>query len=389
MTHGWPLVPLGEVVTHRKEFISIDDTQEYRRCRVQLHAQGVILRDQLTGALIKTKEQQVCRAGEFLVAEIDAKVGGYGIVPDDLDGAIVSSHYFLFAIDSEKLDRRFLSYFVKTPAFGEQVTAKGTTNYAAIRPQDVLGYVIPLPPLPEQRRIVARIERLAAKIEEARGLRNDVTTNLDRLVVLMAQRHDLSEDEKQQQGWRWVNLGQTMREASSPVEVDATLNYPNLGVYSFGRGVFEKAPIRGTQTSATTLYQVHAGQFIYSRLFAFEGAYGMLGEQFDGYYVSGEFPAFDCDATQVLPEFLWAYFRSPQVWAELAAKSKGVGDRRQRIHVETILSHRLMLPPLKWQAYIRRTQAKADRLKALQARTATDLDALLPAILDRAFRGEL
>ena len=48
--------------------------------------QGIVLRDEVTGALIKTKSQQVCRAGEFLVAEIDAKVGGFGIVPEALDG---------------------------------------------------------------------------------------------------------------------------------------------------------------------------------------------------------------------------------------------------------------------------------------------------------------
>jgi type I restriction enzyme S subunit len=54
------------------------------------------------------------------------------------------------------------------------VTAKGTTNYAAIRPQDVLRYLIPLPPLSEQQCIVARIERLAAKIEEARGLKQRI-----------------------------------------------------------------------------------------------------------------------------------------------------------------------------------------------------------------------
>ncbi len=84
---------LGDVVAHRKQFINIDDTATYRRPRVQLHAQGIVLRDELPGALIKTKTQQLCRAGELLVAEIDAKVGGFGIVPEGLDGAIVSSHY--------------------------------------------------------------------------------------------------------------------------------------------------------------------------------------------------------------------------------------------------------------------------------------------------------
>lgn len=171
----WPLVPLGEVVAHRKEFITIDDLQTYRRPRVQLHAQGIVSRDAVLGAEIKTKKQQVARAGEFLVAEIDAKVGGFGIVPDNLDGSIVSSHYFLYRHKQDRLDNRYLGWFVKTRAFGRQVAAQGSTNYAAIRPDDVLGYKIPLPPPHEQHRIVARIEELAAKVREAQQLRTSAT----------------------------------------------------------------------------------------------------------------------------------------------------------------------------------------------------------------------
>ena len=53
------------------------------------------------GAEIKTKRQQRVQAGDLLVAEIDAKVGGFGIVPAGLAGAIVSSHYFLYEVDTE------------------------------------------------------------------------------------------------------------------------------------------------------------------------------------------------------------------------------------------------------------------------------------------------
>ncbi len=172
MNKRWPKVKLGEVTRQRKEFVTIDDLTTYKRPRVQLHVQGIVLRDELPGALIKTKQQQVCRSGEFLVAEIDAKVGGFGIVPESLDGAIVSSHYFLFVVNEHVLNRRFLDWYIRTPEFSDQVKAQGTTNYAAIRPSDVLGYEIPLPALAEQRRIVAKIDQLAAKIAEARRLRD-------------------------------------------------------------------------------------------------------------------------------------------------------------------------------------------------------------------------
>jgi len=40
-------------------------------------------------------------------------------------------------------------------------------------------------------------------------------------------------------------------------------------------------------------------------------------------------------------------------------------------------------------AYLDNLQAKVEALKRLQAETATELDALLPSILDKAFKGEL
>ncbi len=208
MSSAWPAVPLGHVLRHRGEFITIDDTQTYKRCRVQLHAQGIVLRDKLEGSAIKTKSQQVCRPGEFLVAEIDAKMGGFGIVPHDLDGAIVSSHYFLFEIDEAQLDRGFLDFFIRTHGFRGQVEAQGSTNYAAIRPAHVLGYHMPLPPLSEQRRIVARIEELADKIVEARRLHTEHVEARDNLLVVMAHRADWDDNDKQRHGWRPVRLGE-------------------------------------------------------------------------------------------------------------------------------------------------------------------------------------
>jgi type I restriction enzyme S subunit len=40
-------------------------------------------------------------------------------------------------------------------------------------------------------------------------------------------------------------------------------------------------------------------------------------------------------------------------------------------------------------AYLDDLQAQVDTLKALQANSAAELDALLPSVLDKAFKGEL
>ncbi len=159
-----PLVALGTVARQRKAFIEIADDKVYKRPRVQLHAKGIVLRDIVRGSDIKTKRQQVCTSGELLVAEIDAKVGGFGIVPEDLEGAIVSSHYFLFELDRSRIDSQFIDLYVRTRAFRSQVLAKGSTNYAAVRPQEVLAYLVPMPSLAVQHLVVEQLRRLTAAV---------------------------------------------------------------------------------------------------------------------------------------------------------------------------------------------------------------------------------
>lgn len=162
---NFPLVELGTVVKQRKGSFMIDDTKTYKRCRVQLYGNGVVLRDEVLGKEIKTKKQQPCKTNDFLVAEIDAKFGGYGIVPHELEDAIVSSHYFLFEINAKKLIPEFLGLVIKCNDFSKQVKATGSTNYAAIRPYHVLNYLIPLPTLEEQNQIVAAYNKRIAEAE--------------------------------------------------------------------------------------------------------------------------------------------------------------------------------------------------------------------------------
>jgi type I restriction enzyme S subunit len=134
---------------------------------------------------------------------------------------------------------------------------------------------------------------------------------------------------------------------------------------------------------------VKKGQFIYSRLFAFEGAYGIVTEEYDGFFTSNEYPTFDCVNGHVLPEFLAAYFKAKPVWAEIAQGSKGLGGRRQRVHPAQILQHRAWLPPIEWQAKIAAAFRHAPALGSLESEVAAELDALLPSILSQAFSGKL
>jgi type I restriction enzyme S subunit len=184
---------------------------------------------------------------------------------------------------------------------------------------------------------------------------------------------------------RQCPLAECLRLSVDVHRVQPDQTYQNLGIYSFGRGLFLKPPIDGVLTSATTLNRVKRGQFIYSRLFAFEGAYGVVSDEYDGFFVSNEYPTFDCINGKVRAEFLSVYFKSPSVWHTVAVGSKGLGDRRQRVQPQQILDHVLWLPPIGWQNQVIKIERQVRSLAQYQSQSATALGTLIPTIIDRSF----
>jgi type I restriction enzyme S subunit len=388
---SFPMVALGDIVRYRNEFIQIDDLKNYKRCRVQLHAQGIVLRDLVSGAEIKTKKQQVCRTGEFLVAEIDAKIGGFGIVPPELDGAIVSSHYFLFVIEETRLDRRFLDFFIRTPYFREQVTAQGSTNYAAIRPADVLSYKIPLPPLAEQRRIVARIEELAAKIEEARGLRKKAGEEVEALLFTKLNEFFSINGKNNLKIKKLADVcdttsGGTPSRHRFDFFENGSIPWIKSGELkdTFIKDAEERITQQALDSSSAKIFP--KGTLLVALYGANVGMTGILDiDAATNQAVCAVFPKKELLERDYL---VWFFRKMRPDYLK-----NSFGGAQPNISQKMIRETDIAIPPLPEQrrivAYLDVLQAKVDALRRLQAETGAELDAMLPAVLDGAFKGEL
>lgn len=389
MTKQWPVVRLGEVIQQRRESITIDDLVTYKRARVQLHAQGVVLRDEVPGAMVKTKSQQVCRVGEFLVAEIDAKAGGYGIVPDLLDGAIVSSHYFLFAADESRLDRRFLAYFARTTSFSEQVKAQGSTNYAAIRPANVLSYKMPLPPLMEQHRIVDHLSRVAAQIDRARELRNIA---IEEACSLCSSRIVNLFKKGASTGWAKGQLGDFITEArygTSERATGDTSGTPILRMGNIQNGRLDIADLRYLQLSDGNKSKMilNDGDILVNRTNSAElvgkcAVFDLPGEySFASYLIR-----LRIDKTRALPKLVAAYINSP-IGRTFMTNAKKQMTGQANVNATTLKSMEIALPSLAAQERIAselsELQMHVESLRQEQRRVAEDLRILLTTHLAR------
>ena len=393
MTKAWALTKLSEVLQPISRPERVDPTKEYRLLGIRLDGVGPFHRETIQGSHSAATFLYKVKTGDFIYSRLFACRGAFGIIGSDLDGCYVSGEFPTFVTIDDRVDVNFLKLWFRLPMTIRNVDSNCTGSTPLTRNRFKANFFlnldIPLPPVTEQRRVVAKIDELAAKIEEARTLRQQTVEEGERLLISMAHRHDLNSETKEREDWKWVSLSEVLLSVDDSHRVEAERTYPNFGIYSFGRGLFKKQPIDGALTSATTLRRVRKGQFVYSRLFAFEGAYWMVTDGYDGFFVSNEYPTFDCVPSRIRVEFLWAHFKSSAVWKEVAVGSKGLGDRRQRVQPTQLLSYRLWLPPLEWQTRIAEVQAQVDALKRLQTETTAKRHALLPSILDKAFKGEL
>lgn len=382
MNKDWEPTPLGDLLTRSDKVVNINPLETYKQVTVRLWGNGVILRDEVSGSEISSAKRYEVKPGQFILSKIDARNGAFGLVPPDLDEAIVSGDFPVFDINSDRLEPKYLEWKSKTGEFVDlcRVASEGTTNRVRLKEDKFLRLSIALPVLPEQRRIVAKIEALAFKIAEARSLRYKAAEETDSLVISLH-----------------VNLaGKRVRELrevvvldEDAVSVNSNEEYPQVGIKSFGSGLFKKRPTKGADTTYKTFNRLYAGALVLSQVKGWEGAIAVAGDDFAGWFVSPEYRTFRCIASEARPDYLFSLVRTEWFWTRLQTATRGVGARRERTRPEQFLSIKIPMPDLDQQKSAIAVFKRLDALKGLQSETAAELDALLPAILARAFKGEL
>ena len=227
---------------------------------------------------------------------------------------------------------------------------------------------IPLPDLSEQQRIAARLDRLAATSTSFGAPPTAVVR--DSLLDSVSLRS---------------RIGDIATLARQPVTVKASGVYPNLGILNRARGVFRKPPMLGSETKYSTLYMVHAGQLIYSKLFGWEGSVAIVPEWADGWFVSSEFPTYDVQTDVVDLDYFGQVLRWHGLSEQLAAATSGMGQRRQRVQVDQFEALEAPLPDLPTQRRVGADLLRLAEVEGLVAHRAMLSAALLPAARNQAF----
>ena len=103
---------------------------------------------------------------DILIARTGGTVGKTYIVRELNDISVFAS-YLIRAIPSENVNEEYIKLFMGSPYYWSQLTdATSGTGQPNVNGQSLSNLIVPLPPLAEQKRIVAKIEELLPKVEE-------------------------------------------------------------------------------------------------------------------------------------------------------------------------------------------------------------------------------
>jgi type I restriction enzyme, S subunit len=151
-------VRIGSFLKRRKDAIEIESSIEYRRITIKTKHQGIFLRDCLKGSLIGTKLQFKVRKGQFLLSKIDARLGAFSIVPESLDGAIITGNFWAFDVDKSQINIEWFNLFTSSGDFYEicNKASSGTTHRKYLDETKFFNFEIDLPKLNEQNDFIGK-----------------------------------------------------------------------------------------------------------------------------------------------------------------------------------------------------------------------------------------
>ncbi|KTD66727.1 EcoKI restriction-modification system protein HsdS [Legionella steelei] len=155
---------IGDFMKRIKRPVELITDKEYKLVTIKMNHKGVILRELKKGAEIKSNMFQV-KEGDFILSGIDARNGAFGIVPAELDGAIVTNDFWYFDIDESVINKQLFLQLTSTTWFDEicKRGSDGTTQRIRLQKDKFLNQEIYLPSPNIQNELLLKIHSVKSK----------------------------------------------------------------------------------------------------------------------------------------------------------------------------------------------------------------------------------
>ncbi|EDF9514604.1 restriction endonuclease subunit S [Campylobacter jejuni] len=344
-----------------------------------------------------------------LYISIAGTIGKSGIIPKELNGAILTENAVKLEYIQNNISNKFMYFFTLSNIFKTQIQ---TSTKIVAQPKLAITRLkqiqIPLPPLKEQERIVGILDESFAKIDESIKILEQDLLNLDELMQSALQKafnplkDNAKENYKLPQGWKWKSLGEICEilgggtpDTKNPIfwyssqadEVQFEKSYYWATLVDTKQkylyGTKRKITQKGLDCSNAILLPIN------SVIFSSRASIGEISIAKVETATNQGYKNFICDESILYYEFLYFALKHFTKEIELLAQ----GTTYKEVSKAKIKDFKIPLPPLKEQEQITKHLdfifEKAKALKELYTKELKDYEELKQSLLDKAFKGEL
>jgi type I restriction enzyme, S subunit len=316
-------------------------------------------------------------------------LGKTAIIQDIEKGAIASS--LVIIRPSKDITTKYLYYFL-TSYLGQAEIYKydnGSTQ-PNLSAASVKAYQIPLPPLEEQKRIAAILDK-ADRVRRKRQEAIRLTEELGRSIFL-----DMFGDPvTNPKGWEECNIQDLCSiivdcPHSTPKYLEEKNGYPCIRTSDLQNGYLDFSTTKHVgdmeYQNRVSRHIPVSGDILYSR----EGErFGIAARVRENYKLclGQRMMLFQPDFSKATSAFLWSLLNSQSVYHQ-ATQSVG-GSTSPHVNVKDIKKFKAFCPPLEMQVVLENTGNRLDSLREKNIKDFTESENLFNSLLQRAFRGEL
>ena len=393
---GWQSVPLGKVLTERKEKPSDES--------LATGATRIVSKISFDDGLIQLRQDSntktgmiLIRPGDLVVSGINAAKGAIAVYDEKESEPIAATiHYGAYMPNKKLVNIRYLWWLLRSNTFRDllnQYVPGGIKT--ELKAKRLLPIPVPIPPLNEQQLIVSRIESFSTKLEKAHGFRQHIEKAIEAL-----RRHAidmvLNRAVSARQSFERVLAGPLINGISVPAsKLGAGITFAKVGVVN--TGIFNPKEIKQVDIDlpSDSSFWLRRDDILISR----GNAPDLVGRAavYEGQPPQCAFPDLLIRArvktNETEPRFLATFFHSSEARKYIGSQISGTSSTMPKISQPKLMSMPVPRLPIDEQrrivAWLDKLRLKIDELVSWNERNSVEFDALLPSILDKAFKGEL
>jgi type I restriction enzyme, S subunit len=232
MRWGYPLVEIGDLVSVVKkwnprqsktnELINYIDIASVNRETKEVEDVMEVFAHEAP-----SRARQLVMDGDVLVSTVRPNLNAVAHLKTEFSGATASTGFAVLRPNSKKVCDRYLYYWVRSPYFVQDMVRRSTgASYPAVSDSIVKAYNIPLPPLEEQKRIAAILDKADA-IRQKRKEAISLTEELLRSTFLDMFGDPVGRNTQ----WKQHNLGDLLSVVSGQVDpkTEPYIDMPHIG----------------------------------------------------------------------------------------------------------------------------------------------------------------